>query len=132
MSDVFVDSSAVLALRHPGDVSHADAKRGFARLRAREAVLVTTSYVICEVYARLGRRFGLSEVQAFRAEFFPLLRVVWVDAMLHEQGLDLLVERGQESLSLVDAVSFVAMREGGLDEAFAFDRHVAREGYQRP
>jgi predicted nucleic acid-binding protein len=32
-------------------------------------------------------------------------------------------------LSLVDAVSFLLMREEGIDEAFAYDRHFEREGF---
>lgn len=32
-------------------------------------------------------------------------------------------------LSLVDAVSFVAMRQANVSEAFAFDPHLAQEGF---
>jgi hypothetical protein len=42
-------------------------------------------------------------VRDFRAGFAPLLDVVWVDAMLHDGGLDLLLERQKRSLSPVDA-----------------------------
>jgi predicted nucleic acid-binding protein len=55
--------------------------------------------------------------------------VVWVDAALHEAGLDLLLERRKRRLSLVDAVSFVTMRQKSLVEAFAFDPHFEQEGF---
>jgi len=32
-------------------------------------------------------------------------------------------------LSLVDAVSFVTMRQANVPEAFAFDPHLEREGF---
>ena len=48
---------------------------------------------------------------------------------LHERALDLLLDRGDASLSLVDAVSFLVGREAGVDRAFAFDRHFEREGF---
>jgi predicted nucleic acid-binding protein len=90
--------------------------------------LIISSYVLLESYALLGRRRGLAAVARFRADFAPLLDVLWVDAALHERGLDLLLERNSGSFSLVDAVSFLVMRDERLDEAFAYDRHFDDEG----
>lgn len=59
----------------------------------------------------------------------PLLRVEWVDESLHEPGLDLLLDRGRESPSLIDAVSFELMRDRGLEEAFAYDGDFEHEGF---
>lgn len=129
MSRVFVDTSAVLAFLSPADESHEPARRAFARLQAREAPLVTTSFVLVEIYALLGRRMGLEAIEAFRKDFAPLLEIVWIDADLHEGGLDLLLERRIRDVSLVDAVSFLVMRRRRLDEAFAFDRHFREEGF---
>jgi len=129
VSRVFVDTSAVLALLNPSDETHEPARRVFQKLQAREAPLLTTSFVLVEVYALLGRRMGLGAVQAFRRDFAPLLEVVWVGADMHEAGLDLLLERRVRDLSLVDAVSFLVMRQRRLDEVFAFDRHFRDEGF---
>jgi predicted nucleic acid-binding protein len=129
VSRVFVDTSAVLALLSPSDEHHAASRRVFDRLQARAAPLFTTSFVLVEVYALLGRRMGPAAIEAFRTDFAPLLDIVWVGADIHEAGLDLLLERRILDLSLVDAVSFVVMRERRLDEVFAFDRHFADEGF---
>lgn len=130
MSRVFVDTSAVLALLNPADDAHPRARRAFERLAAREAPLLTTSFVLVETYALIGRRMGLGAVGAFRQSFAPLFEVVWIDGAAHEAGLDLLLERGRPDLSLVDAVSFHVMRQRRLDEAFAFDRHFEDEGFR--
>ena len=129
MSRVFVDTSAILALLVPTDAAHERAGAAFDRLRTREAVLLTTSYNLVETYALLGRRFGRDATASFRTDFAPLLQVVWVDSDLHERGLDLMLARGA-GVSLVDAVSFVSMREHRLDEVFAYDSHFAQEGFQ--
>ena len=129
MSRVFIDTSAIFALLVPTDTAHERATTAFDRLRAREAVLVTTSYNLVETYALLGRRFGQDATASFRADFAPLLQVVWVDGDLHERGLDLMLARGV-GVSLVDAVSFVSIREHRIDEVFAFDRHFEQEGFQ--
>ena len=129
MSAVFADTSALLALLNPKDESHAEAEKAFGTLRVRQAPLISTSYVLVETYALVGRRLGLDAVRKFRTEFAPLLDVVWVDALLHDAGLDLLVDRNRRLLSLVDAVSFVTMRRRRVDEAFAFDPHFEEEGF---
>jgi predicted nucleic acid-binding protein len=129
VSRVFVDTSAVLALLNPREESHESARGVFEKLRAREAALLTSSFVLVETYALLARRMGLDAVAAFRKDFAPLLEVVWVGSDLHERGLDVVLERRVRDLSLVDAVSFLVMRQRRIDEAFAFDRHFHDEGF---
>ena len=129
MSAVFTDTSGFLALLNPQDDNHDRAKDAFASLRARQAPLVSTSFVMVETYALLGRRFGLDAVREFREDFAPLIEVVWVDEPLHDAGLDLLLGRHTRRLSLVDAVSFTTMRQRNIGEAFAFDPHFEREGF---
>ena len=130
MSRVFVDTSGILALLVEDDSSHERAARAFSRLAAGDASLLTTSYVLIETYALLGRRFGRDAVAAFRDRFSPLLAVEWVDEPLHDAGLDLMLGKKGRRLSLVDAVSFAYMRREGVLAAFAFDAHFARHGFQ--
>ena len=129
MNAVFADTSAFLALLDAADEHHDRADRAFATLRTRKAQIISTSYVFVETYALVGRRFGLDALRGFRAEFAPLVDVVWVDETLHNAGLDLLLDRRKRLLSLVDAVSFVTMRHVDVSEAFAFDPHFAEEGF---
>ena len=129
MTRVFVDTSAVMALLNPDDQAHDPARAAFDRLRERDAPLVTTSFVLVEIYALLGRRMGLEAVQRFREDFAPLLEVLWVGQELCEAGLDLVLDRGLRDLSLVDAVSFLVIRRQKLDRVFAFDQHFEREGF---
>lgn len=130
MSAVLMDTSAVIALLDAGDVNHQAAKSAFESLEYEVADLFTTSYVLIEIYALLGRRYGPSAVERFRQDFAPLLEVIWVDEDLHEAGLDLLLDRASKSLSLVDAVSLVAIRARGADRVFAYDRHFENRGFE--
>ncbi|MEW5984064.1 MAG: PIN domain-containing protein [Acidobacteriota bacterium] len=129
MTAVFADTSALLALLNGEDQDHDRAAHAFAALRARQALLVSTSFVLVETYALVGRRLGVDAIRTFRSDVAPLLDVVWVDEALHDAGLDLLLDRRKRRLSLVDAVSFVTMRLKGLTEAFAFDPHFEQEGF---
>jgi predicted nucleic acid-binding protein len=126
---VFADTSALYALLVATDANHAAAAQVFHRLVRDQSSLLTTSYVLVELYALLGRRLGLHVVAAFRSDFAPLLEVVWVEAATHERALDLLIARADRELSLVDAVSFVVLREQQVESVFAYDRHFGREGF---
>ena len=129
MSRVFVDTSALLALLNPHDTSHNRARVAFERLAEASDSLTTTSYVLVETYALVGRRLGTEAVRAFRESFAPLLAVIWVDEPLHDAGLDLLLSRKSRRLSLVDAVSFVAIRQRAVDRVFAYDEDFRRERF---
>lgn len=129
MNAVFADTSGLVALLSTTDDNHARAKRAFGNLRARQALLVSTSYVLVETYALVGRRLGLDAVRSFRADFGPLIDVVWVDETLHNAGVDLLLDRRKRLISLVDAVSFMVMRQRSVAEAFAIDPHFEQERF---
>jgi predicted nucleic acid-binding protein len=126
---VFADTSGLIALLNAKDENHTGAKRAFANLRTRQASLLSTSFVLVETYALLGRRLGLEAIRSFRTEFAPLIEVVWVDETLHNAGLDLLLDRRKRLLSLVDAVSFITMRQRNVAEAFAFDPDFEQYGF---
>ena len=129
MSRVYVDTSAFVALLIESDESHETAGSIFNGFRQLDVKLVTSSYVLVECYALLGRRVGAAAVKGFREKMQPLLDIVWVDEELHEMGLDLLESKKRRKLSLVDAVSFVAMRKHSISAAFTFDKHFAQEGF---
>lgn len=129
MTRVFIDTSAVLALVNPDDEQHTAARQAFQGLSASSSTLITTSYVLVELYALLGRRMGMEAVERFRQTLAPRVDVVWVDHELHEAALDLLIVRKERRLSLVDAVSFLAIRRLRLDGAFSCDRHFRDEGF---
>lgn len=129
MTAVFADTSALLALLNLKDENHDRAARAFATLRSNRAPLISTSFVLVETYALVGRRLGIEAVRDFRTDFAPLIDIVWVDDVLHNSGLDLLFDRHKRALSLVDAVSFITMRQKDMTEAFAFDPHFEQEGF---
>ena len=125
----FVDTSALIAVLHAADESHAAAARALRSLVESKEDLVTTSYVLVEAMALLQHRFGLEAARRFHDDVLPLLGVVWVDAELHSEGTAALLTAGRRDLSLVDCVSFACMRQRGLSRAFHFDKHFKDQGF---
>ena len=129
MNKVFVDTSAFYALLSGTDGNHERAVKSFERLREDNAALLSTSYVLVETYALLDRRLGREAARRFREEFSPLLEIIWVSRNLHERAMDLFVG-SPHSVSLVDAASFLCLRDLQIERAWAFDQHLADEGFE--
>ena len=92
------------------------------------------SYVLAELIPlALVRGLPRAQTLAFsqRAIDASEIEVVWVDESLHRQALALVRARQDKTYSLCDAVSFVLMRERGVNEALTTDKHFEQEGFQR-
>lgn len=59
----------------------------------------------------------------------PFVSVHWVDQAAHSAGVSTVLTANRRSLSLTDCVSFIVMRQLGVHEVFAFDRHFAEQGF---
>ncbi len=126
---VFIDTSAILPLIDVGQSNHALAQQIWRRLVAQELILYSTNYVLLESTALLQNRVGVQAVQGLQENLAPFLQVIWVNKSLHQAGITALLLANRRQLSLVDCVSFAAMRQIGLNQAFAFDKHFAEQGF---
>ena len=126
---VFVVTSAFNAILNDTDRRHRQARQTWRELVETERDLVTTNYVLLETVSLVQRRLGLSKLHAFLANTVPFLEVVWVTEQLHEESIAMLLAANRRQLSLVDCVSFVTMRQSGLDTVFAFDRHFEEQEF---
>lgn len=126
---VFLDTSAILPLLDADDEDHRSVRDSMDRLLDAQDGLLTSNYVVVESAALLQRRIGLEAVEALRGRVLPLLEVIWVDPGLHEAAFAALVAAGRRGLSLVDWVSFEAMRREGIVTALALDDDFAAQGF---
>lgn len=130
--NVFIDTSAILAVLHADDVNHSKAARTFRRILESGEQFVTTNYCVIETVALLQHRFGQQAVRTFHDNVLPILHVAWVDSDLHAEGMAAMLTAGRRGLSLVDCVSFACMRRQGITTAFHFDRHFPEQGFASP
>ena len=127
---MLLDTSGLLCLQHASEVSHLLAKRLFVATSTK----LTHSYVLAEYLAlvttrRLPRGQALKFIRHLPEH--PDVEVVWVDKALHDRALRLLSARSDKTYSLCDAVSFILMRDRGIQEALTTDRHFVQEGFRR-
>ncbi len=126
----FLDTSAIFAVLDQDDAMHETAEAAWRSFADNSELLVTTSYVLVETCALLQRRLGMAAVRTFNSLIAPVPRVIWVADDLHEPGMAALLTAGRRGMNLVDCVSFVAMRNAGINTAFAFDRHFIEQGFR--
>ena len=126
---IFVDTSALIALLDASEAKHASCAREWKRLLARDALLVTSNYVVVETCAVAQRRLGMDAVRSLTTDFMPLLAIDWVDESVHGAGHAAMLTANRKELSLVDCVSFEIMRRRDVATAFALDADFATQGF---
>ena len=125
----FVDTSALLAVMDKDDEFHQEAKALWERLTKQQAALVATNYVVLETVALLQHRIGMPAVRRFHDDILPVMTIDWISSEQHDQGMAALLAAGRRNLSLVDCISFDAMRRHRLRHVFAFDKHFKEQGF---
>ncbi|GAB4251546.1 type II toxin-antitoxin system VapC family toxin [Deferrisoma sp.] len=125
----FVDTSAFLALLDADEASHPAVRGAWVDLLETRAPLLTTNYVLVETHALVQRRLGLRALRCWVEDLLPVVRVLWVSEEEHHAAVRALLAMGRRAVSLVDCVSFEAMRSRGVRRAFTLDRHFREQGF---
>jgi predicted nucleic acid-binding protein len=131
---VFVDTGAWIALLRKDDAKHMDAARGWARLLRDGARLITSSFVVSESATRLRYDAGLPAALAFRDRIRQavdrgLLRVVWIDEEVADEGWGVLERYADLALSLTDATSAAIATRLRITDVFTFDADFRPMGF---
>ena len=127
---VFVDTSALICLLDEEQDEHVRATRIWAELMDGRATLASTDYVRLEAWALLQNRLGLAAVQKFTENYLPVIDLHHVTEPQFAVAKTHVLGSGRKAISLVDASSFVVMREEVITHAFAFDRHFREHGFK--
>jgi predicted nucleic acid-binding protein len=126
---IFTDTSAFYALLDLDDRNHQKGQRAWMKILGEESAVVTSNYILVEIFALLQGRLGMEAVRRFQEDVVPILQVEFVTPEIHRAGMSALLLAGRRGLSLVDCVSFELMRELGIKIAFTFDSHFKEQGF---
>jgi len=130
--EVFVDAGAWIAVTDIRDKYHKAASDLYGHLLTEGRMLVTTNLVIAEAYIIIRRTGGYEPAMRFLRSTRETVRLrkVYSDAELESEAEQLLERFSDQDFSLADAVSFVVMKDQGIEEAFAFDHHFVTAGFR--
>ena len=127
---VFVDTSGFYAVLDADDDMHEAASKAWIDMLERGVTLHSTNYILVETIALLQNRIGMEAVRVFAADVLPVVKVFWVEEIVHSMAHHTMLVAARRGLSLVDCVSFEAMRRLHLTEAFCFDPHFLEQGFE--
>lgn len=130
MTDLFVDTSYLIAALDPIDRNHE------AAIELKEVLAstspVTTNHVLGECWTFARRRYGHGAAVKLtdalrRGERY---RVIHVERETEQAALEWLRGHDEREYSFVDAVSFELMREHNIIDALAFDSDFHAAGFR--
>jgi predicted nucleic acid-binding protein len=130
---VFVDTSALYALRRQKDRHHARARELAAFHRSSGDRYVGTTLVLAELHSNLLYSRGPSEARDSIAKLMEDSAHEWIPVsleLMYAATMSWLARFADQRFSLTDAVSFEVMRREKLTHAFAFDRHFEVAGFE--
>jgi predicted nucleic acid-binding protein len=126
---IFIDTSGFIAVLDMDDASHTVAAKAWTEMLTSEETLVTTNYVLVETCAIVQNQFGMKAINLFQEDIVPVLRIEWIENVVHHAAMGIMLAAHRKKLSLVDCVSFETMRLLGLTTAFTLDRHFKEQGF---
>lgn len=129
MRTLFADTFYFLALLNPHDDAHGAAE---AASIDGETKLVTTAWVLTELADGLSETAGRRIFANLLADLCndPQATVLPADQSLWRRGVELYAAREDKGWSLTDCISFVVMKEMGIDEALTADHHFKQAGFR--
>jgi predicted nucleic acid-binding protein len=127
---IFIDTAAFLAVLNANDRFHPTARNAWHGILSSNTSLFSSNYIVLETSALLQHRFGIEALRLFESDLLPVVEIIWVDKIIHQQAMSALLIANRRDLSLVDCTSFEIMRQLGADEAFTFDPHFREQGFK--
>lgn len=132
MSGVFLDTSAIYAAARAGTDRHSAAKTEYERLLRGRVGLITTDLVLAELHALTLSRSRPAVALELVDRLLRSSRIDVVDSGVDRirSAAEFLRDRPNRRYSLADAVSFVVMRDLGVEDAFTLDADFGAEGFR--
>lgn len=130
MKTVFIDTSAFYALFNREDPHHEEAVSFYQQV---SFLLLTTHVVFTELLSLLTKRHGKSVGIRVGKELKASgdrLSIVHLSEDQEKRAWEVFCKFKDKDYDLVDCLSFVCMKDRGIDEALAFDRHFRQYGFR--
>ncbi|MBM3119704.1 PIN domain-containing protein [Candidatus Shapirobacteria bacterium] len=131
-SPVFIDTSFFKAILDEKDDFYKEALGIWEKLRAENASLLTSNYILDEVFTLIRKRSGVAKVKEFRElviQNAASLKIIRVTAADEANAWNWFLEAWRD-LSFTDCVSFALMERVGLKRVATFDRHFSQAGFK--
>ncbi len=132
-NDLFVDTSGWAYYLDRSDPLHMKVVTIVRDYALQRRNLVIANYILTELVALLSSRFHLPRKEVIKAinalKSDAVVEIVHIDVSMDNEAWKLLEKRIDKEWSLVDASSFVVMKQFGITEALTTDHHFTQAGF---
>lgn len=123
---VFIDTGAFIALFVSSEKYHSKVSQRYKDYRKQRAQLVTSYYILDELFTRLIYDFGKSVTQKAidllnKSIEKEELVVLDIDEVIFRKAQEVMVKFSEHKISLTDATSYILCKDYALDEIFTLD-----------
>jgi uncharacterized protein len=129
---VFLDTGFAIAMVSPRDAYHGRAIQLADELTAAGTTIITTRAVLLEIGAALAkaayRQAAVSLIELLEND--PQVEILPLSDDLFARAFKLFRSRSDKEWSLTDCLSFVVMRQCGVQAALAADIHFQQAGFK--
>ena len=126
--DIFIDTSAFIAMRVKDDVNHGKAQSFLREIKERRLRLHTTNFILDEVYTYFCRERRIAVEMAELIMNNPLIVLHRVNVDDENNVWRILKGFADKDFSYTDAASFAVMERLEIQTVFAFDEHFEQYG----
>jgi uncharacterized protein len=131
LEDIFVDSSAWIALADKDDFHHREAALAYLPILKNYKALITNNLIIAETYVvllkELGHRAAIQFLERIKAS--PRIKILFSNESIETEAQEMLSKYADQDFSYTDAVCFAVMKRHKITEAFSFDKHFVIAGF---
>ena len=129
---VFIDSSAFIALYVKDDIFHSKAIYALKQLQGSNAQLITSNFILDEVYTFLRTRKDKKTAVNFAyflADTADVLIVIRITSTDERYAFSYFSSLEGKGISFTDCTSFALMKRSGIATVFTFDADFAQAGF---
>lgn len=129
--EIFVDTSAFVAIANRSDQYHLKAKE-FLNTLDPGIKLHTSNYIIDETITRIRMIVGHKSALTFGKEIFSsrLYTIHYIGEEIEKEAFRIFEKYLDKKLSFTDCTSFALMKKLGINKAFAFDEDFVTVGFE--
>jgi len=131
LEDIFVDTSAWVALADKDDSLHRDAASSYPSIFKNHKNLVTSNLIVAETYIILLKELRHKAAIEFleRIKASPRILKFYSNENIETEAEGILEKYIDLDFSYTDAVSFTLMKRHKIKKAFCFDKHFVTAGF---
>jgi uncharacterized protein len=130
MTEVFLDTSALLPLLDSNDPDHEAVVTTIRKLLGDGIRFLTTSYITVEAGALVRRRLGRDAFVKLGEVIHDNVEVIWPDESLHREAWSQAAGEPRSGPGLVDWTSFLVMKKYQISTALTLDAHFKKQGFK--